>query len=60
MRHQTDITKYNSKKEAEKIQDVIRSIPWQLSMDGKTFTYSRITDGESTNENRTKYFRALE
>ncbi len=59
-RHQTDITKYNSKKEAEKIQDVIRSIPWQLSMDGKTFTYSRITDGESTNENRTKYFRALE
>ncbi len=59
-RHQTDITKYNSTKDAEKIQNVMRSIPSQLSMDGKKFTYSRITDDESTNENQAKYFRALE
>ncbi len=59
-RHQADITKYNSPKEAERIRNVLRSLPGQLSMDGKKFTFSRITDDTDTNANLTKYFWALE
>lgn len=55
-----DIVEYNSDKNAEKVHDVMRSVPAQLSMDCKRFTYSRITGSESTNENKARYFNALE
>ena len=55
-----DVVKYNTKINAEKVHGIMRSVPVQLSMDCKRFTYSRITGSGSTNENRARYFDALE
>ena len=60
--HLRDITKYNRASDAEKIRRVMRSIPGQLSMDNKKFTYSRLGDdaGAEAREEASTYSWALE